>query len=302
MASIVSRMYLELAAGEHGTVERDMAHGNTKWRADRAVAGGDLPWYAARMVSVDGGFPQDAFARLAAAEPGHYWFESRNHLVVWALGRYFSGAATFLEVGCGTGFVLRPCTRRSHTCSSPQPTPGRGSYNGRRRQVPSANITQGDARELDAHGQFRVRRRLRLLEHITDDVTAVIDRMHAAGRPGGGLLLTVPQHRWLWSRSDDVACHVRRYRKRELVARVQREGFDVLRVTSSVSLLLPVMAVSRWLDRRRCGDFDNGEFDVSPVTNQALGTVLTIERHAIRLGVSWPAGGSLLLAARKRAA
>lgn len=249
------------------------------------------------MTWTNGGFPEDGFGRLAAVESGHYWFESRNRLLVWALRRYFPDAATFLEIGCGTGFVLQAVHAafpRLQLTASDFLEEGLAIA---RARVPSASIIHLDARE-HLPGRFDVVGAFDVLEHISDD-TLVLDRLHAALNPGGGLLVTVPQHRWLWSRADDVAHHVRRYRRRELLARVRHAGFDVLRITSFVSLLLPVMAMSRWLDRRRSGEFDNGEFDVSPLTNQVLGNVLTIERHAIRMGLSWPAGGSLLIVARK---
>ena len=46
------------------------------------------------------------FSRLALLEAGNFWFEARNRLLIWALRRYFATATSFLEIGCGTGFVL----------------------------------------------------------------------------------------------------------------------------------------------------------------------------------------------------
>ncbi len=35
------------------------------------------------------GFEADFFDRLVRLETGNFWFESRNHLLVWALRKYF---------------------------------------------------------------------------------------------------------------------------------------------------------------------------------------------------------------------
>ncbi len=52
------------------------------------------------------GFKADYFARLAGIEEVNFWFRARNELIQWALCNYFPNAKSFLEVGCGTGFVL----------------------------------------------------------------------------------------------------------------------------------------------------------------------------------------------------
>ena len=46
------------------------------------------------------------FAGLYALEAGSFWFRGRSNLIEWALGRYFPSAREFLEMGCGTGYVL----------------------------------------------------------------------------------------------------------------------------------------------------------------------------------------------------
>ena len=246
----------------------------------------------------EGGYPEDVFDRLAALEPGHYWFESRNRLIIWAMGRYFPRAASFLDVGCGTGFVLRGLHEALPglaLTASDAAGPGLAIA---RSRVPSATFLQQDARDLDAVEAFDVAGGFDVLEHIPED-EAVLARLHRAVRPGGGVLLTVPQHPWLWSRADAVAHHVRRYRREELVRRTRAAGFEILRVSSFVSLLLPVLAATRWMDARRKADFDLREFEVPALVNRTLGSLLAVERALIRAGVSWPAGGSLLVVARR---
>lgn len=138
-----------------------------------------------------------------------------------------------------------------------------------------------------------------MIEHIPEDELALAE-MHRVLRSGGGLLLTVPQHPWLWGDPDDYAHHQRRYRRRDLVAKVQRAGFRVERVTSFVSLLLPAMAASRLLKRRSKGAFDPmSEFRLPRPLDRAMRGVLGVETAMIRVGISFPAGGSLLLVARR---
>src|SRR2546428_190271 len=66
---------------------------------------GSYVTFAPGLTDLDG-YDAAFFHTLAAMEPDNYWFEARNRLLVWALRRYFPAARSFLEIGCGTGFVL----------------------------------------------------------------------------------------------------------------------------------------------------------------------------------------------------
>jgi SAM-dependent methyltransferase len=252
-------------------------------------------------VAPPGGYRQQFFEQLAAIEEGHYWFESRNRLIVWALRRYFPEATSFLEVGCGTGFVLQgihaalPAVQLIATDSMSE------GLEFARRRVPRATLIQRDARNLAVSVPVDVAGAFDVIEHIPED-ERVLAEIFRATRPGGGAMIAVPQHPELWSSLDEVSQHVRRYRRRELVDKMERAGFEVIRATSFVSVLLPFMAMARWMGRRQSEDFDaRRELTVAPIVNAALRLILTLERAAIQLGVSWPAGGSLLVIARKPA-
>ena len=53
-----------------------------------------------------------SFSRLASLKAGHWWFRSRNRLILWVLERVIQKPfKDFLEIGCGTGFVLEGISR-----------------------------------------------------------------------------------------------------------------------------------------------------------------------------------------------
>ena len=66
----------------------------------------DIPLFAPSLRKASDGFKAEYFGELATLEADHFWFRNRNRLLVWALGTHFPAARRFLEVGCGTGFVL----------------------------------------------------------------------------------------------------------------------------------------------------------------------------------------------------
>ena len=152
---------------------------------------------------------------------------------------------------------------------------------------------QMDARRIPFRDEFDVVGAFDVIEHIEED-QAVLREMHAACRPGGGVMITVPQHAWLWSKRDEIARHQRRYSRRELLEKLAAAGFERPWTTSFVSLLLPLMALSR---RRK--DVASAELQVGALTNRILGLAMTLERGLIQGGLRFPAGGSLLAVAHK---
>jgi SAM-dependent methyltransferase len=247
----------------------------------------------------DDGFDPGAFDHLARVELDSAWFQSRNQLIRWALNRYFPGAGSFLEVGCGTGFVLEELARTGPELVLAGLELHAGGLVYAKRRVPRADFLQADARSLPFRGEFDVVGAFDVLEHIGDD-ELVLAELREALRSDGGFVLTVPQHPWLWSRVDEHARHERRYRRAELVAKVERAGFAVRRVTSFVTFLLPAMAASRAWERRSGSPLDPvREHQAARRLNVWLASMLAVERRLIAGGIDLPVGGSLLLVATR---
>lgn len=260
---------------------------------------GGFPAFAPELAGAGSGFDPALFDELARLESRHFWFRARNRLIVWALDRYFPHARRILEVGCGTGFVLSGvAAARPHAeLTGSEVEPGGLAHAARR--VPGAQLIQMDARRVPYRDEFDLCAACDVIEHIEDDA-AVLAALHRAAVPGGGLLITVPQHPWLWSAHDEHARHVRRYRAAELRRKVTQAGWTVLRMTSFVSLLLPAMALSRLARRRADAAADPlAELRIGPAANWLLERALDAERALIRAGVPLPAGGSLLVVARR---
>ena len=251
---------------------------------------------AAPATATHEGFDEQFFALLEEIEPRSFWFRSRNRIVAWALETYFPEARSLLEVGCGTGFVLAGLR---------EAFPGLALTGGElfpsaleiaRRRLPDVSLLQMDGRAIPFRAAFDVVGAFDVLEHVAED-EAVLAEMFEAARPGGGLLLTVPQHPWLWSAFDDFARHERRYTRRELQEKVTRAGFRIRRATSFVSLLLPALWLSR-LRQRRSPD-PATDFRAGVRLDRALERVMDAERALVARGLSFPAGGSLLVVAER---
>ena len=258
-----------------------------------------FPAFAPSLAEANDGFQASHFDELAPLEANNFWFRSRNQLIIWALGRYFPNMKNYLEIGCGTGFVLsgvKQAFPHLHLSGSEIFSNGL-SY--AKTRVGQCDLFQMDARHIPFEDEFDVIGGFDVLEHITED-EEVLAQLHRAVRPGGGIVLTVPQHAFLWSKADEYACHVRRYSSVELKKKVRKAGFELVKSTSFVSLLLPLMMISRLRQRTDDKDYDPmAELKLSGAMNKMLEQIMRVERALIRLGLPFPAGGSLLLVARK---
>lgn len=253
-----------------------------------------IPVFAPDLVAGDGTdavYPFEAFVR---AEASHFWFRNRAALISWVIRKYFPAATSMLEVGCGVGGVLLDIRRTNPgTRLTGSELLLRGLQQARQR-LADVDFVQMDAQHIPFVGEFDVIGAFDVLEHIDDD-ESVLRQMRAAVAAGGGIVITVPQHEWLWSRFDEVCGHRRRYTRRHLLDKLRSAGFEPVRVTSFTSFALPLMMAARGFTRDV-----NLEQEVSvPVApvNSLLSMLASAERALIATGVSFPAGGSLLVAA-----
>jgi SAM-dependent methyltransferase len=259
-----------------------------------------FPAFSPNLAGANEGFKAWVFEELALLEANNFWFRSCNQLIVWALGRYFQGIGSLLEIGCGTGYVLSGIERAFPALRLSGSEIFSNGLKYAKSRVSRCNLLQLDARDIPFEAEFDVIGAFDVLEHITED-EQVLSEMYRAVRPGGGIIVTVPQHDFLWSQADEFTCHKRRYSGKDLKQKVQQAGFSVVRETSFVSLLLPLMMFSRLGQRNPDKVYDPmAELKIGGLTNRILGGVLALERALIRMGLSLPAGGSLLLIARKQ--
>jgi len=240
------------------------------------------------------------FEELASLEEGNFWFRARNRLILWVFGRRFSEAVSVLEIGCGTGYVLQALRRGFPKTRFVGSEIFMGGLLCAARRIPRKNLIQLDAGALPYRGEFGVVGCFDVLEHVEDD-SRVLGEISLALVPGGGLMVTVPQHQALWSVNDEESRHVRRYARSELERKLKAAGFRVAWATSFVSLLLPAMAAARLVGKlcRPTAAGVLGELRISPILNWAFGAVMTLERFLISCGLTFPAGGSLFVVAYK---
>jgi SAM-dependent methyltransferase len=243
-------------------------------------------------------FPSGYFSELARLEASNWWFRSRNRVLIWVLKSKVKRFEKYLEVGCGTGYVLegvRNAFPDAKLCGAEYFEEG---LDFARKRIPTASFMRLDITAMSESEAYDVIGAFDVLEHIPDDQLS-LRNLSRALKAAGTLVISVPQHRWLWSATDEAACHVRRYTKKELVTKLDHANFDVVYSGSFVSLLVPLMFVSRRFSKSIEKD-PLAELKAPYVLNMLLDTVMWVESLIMKLGVRFPFGGSLLVVASKR--
>jgi len=260
-----------------------------------------FPALAAEFANSSDGFNPEYFEHLAGLEAGNFWFRSRNTLILLLLKQHCPTLQSFLEIGCGTGFVLSGIASTFPSASLTGAEIYSTGLQFAAHRVTGAQFMQMDARNIPFESHFDALGAFDVLEHIEEDST-VLAQICKTLKPSGIMILTVPQHPLLWSSQDVMACHVRRYTARELKQKVSEAGFDIVDSGSFVALLLPLMWLSRCFDKNdKEGHHDAmAELRIGKIANFILSLFMYVELIFTRLGVRFPAGGSLFLVARRQ--
>ena len=127
-------------------------------------------------------------------------------------------------------------------------------------------------------------------------MAAILSRL----KPGGALLLTVPANPWMWSAHDVAHHHHRRYRKAEIATLARTAGFDIELLSPFNTVLFPLIAGVRVLNKVRGHDSADDALPARPV-NRALDRLFGAEAGLIGR-LPFPFGVSLVAVLRRPAA
>ena len=131
---------------------------------------------------------------------------------------------------------------------------------------------------------------------VADDRAAVAELARVL-RPGGVLLVRVPALRALWGAHDEAVHSRHRYTRAEVKRLVHGAGLEVVRASYGNTLLFPLLAARRTLDRVTGRHGSDVAFLPAPL-ERAFRALLELEARLIRR-VSFPVGASVFALARR---
>ncbi len=253
----------------------------------------------ARPIDANNNFNPDLFDTLSRAQTGHFWYDARHQLVATCVDKFFPDATTFHEAGCGTGGMLIHLSEKTSRLQLSGSDPFLvGLREARERGLDnSVDLYHSDVASLPSESKFDIVGAFDVIEHLDDD-RDFLSGLSTVLCPGGGLMLTAPQHQFMWSTWDEANHHKRRYERGGLARLVEESGFNVMFSSSFVTFLLPVAFIRR-LASKNNGSSVTSEFKISRFANAVAKCVMTLEIGMIFRGISMPVGTSCLVIARK---
>ena len=239
------------------------------------------------------------YERMAALEQEHWWFVARRAIVGDVISRLPLPAtgARILEAGCGTGGNLAMLSQFGRVSALEPDDDARAMA----RRKSGLDVREG-ALPHDIpfpRDHFDLVVALDVLEHVKEDGEA-LRALLARLKPGGHALITVPAFPFLWSRHDETHHHHRRYTMGRLRKTIEEAGGTALRVTHFNTLLFPLVAGVRLMQRATGLGGGNDDRMPAPAVNALLRAIFGSERWLLRHGNPLP-GVSLLAVARRSA-
>ena len=116
-------------------------------------------------------------------------------------------------------------------------------------------------------------------------------------------MLTVPSHMWLWNRDDAIAGHKIRYTKKELIEKLENNGFEIITARYFFMSITPLLFLRRVLNKDdgskvREEEYSN-DISINPTLSKILLFISNIENKINRFLPNL-FGGSLFIIARKK--
>jgi len=262
---------------------------------------GKWPTFATDMIEEGPEeFDEAIYARMTACEHHSFYSRARLKLIRWCLTKFFLQSGNFYDFSAGTGVVLeavRSIKPDIQLYASDLAVDSLAWVD--TRLGGKITLFHTDASHIPFADHFDVLGAFDVVEHIDDDVGAMKDLFRTV-KPGGGIMLTVPQHMSLWSPLDEEAGHKRRYIGHELARKVREAGFDVVLDTSFLAILYPLQYISRrFLTRIQSRQSFETEHSLPGPLNTLLGMILSLELLLIKGGARFPFGGIRIVAAYK---
>lgn len=244
-----------------------------------------LPVWTAFLVDSVHIMENSCYNFAEKADGSLWWYQVRSNILYQLICSYRQHYDNMLDIGCGTGAFLR----RTKDITSNRVGIDQHEYSTR-----DYTVLIGDALSLPFEkNRFDLVTMLDVLEHIPESDKALDEVKRVLKDQDSLFLLTVPAYQALYSPFDKNSHHVCRYNKKQLVSKLEQNGFHVLRCTYFNTLLFPLEAPVRLIEKAINKELSIGMVDPNKhsISNQLFYRIfqsetLFLKKHDLPFGLS----------------
>ena len=235
----------------------------------------------------------------------HWWFTGKREIVL-DFAEYFldlkkSNDNIILDIGCGMGLMLDALQDYGTVYGLDMEQEAVDYCNQtllEQNQLPNVAIGSLPDDIPFQNNMFDYIFALDIIEHVEDDIAA-LQRIHALLKGNGKLLITVPALMSLWSYNDELNHHFRRYEREELINKVEKAGFKIIKSSFYNSYLYPFASSVRKIKRiLNIKSSDVADETKDGLANQLLKKIFVSEKKYLRKK-EFSKGVSLIVACSK---
>lgn len=241
------------------------------------------------------------YDELKRVQRTHWWFKGKEYIAMEMYKHFCKKEnARIFDVGCGMGLTIADLAHEGEVFGMDMEAEAveycRENFSP---EYGLTHVKQGYLpNNVPFEGQFDTVVALDVLEHIEDDVGAMI-KIHDILKDGGKFLVTVPALMSMWSGNDELNHHFRRYEKKELIEKIQKAGFRIIKCSFYNSrLFIPAYIVRKVKNMLGIKSSDVSENVRDSLMNRILTRIFMSESKTLRMG-EFKIGVSLILIAEK---
>lgn len=175
-------------------------------------------------------------------EKKHWWYKTRRKLIKMLLQKYSdkNQPKKILDIGCGAGALLDEL-KNSNECFGIDKSSLAIEFCQKRKLK---NLKIGSIEKLPyPNEKFDVVLALDVLEHIKNDAKA-ISEIKRITKKDGLIIIFVPAFSALWSETDIISNHHRRYLLGEISQKIKKQGLTILKKSYfNTFLFVPIFLV-----------------------------------------------------------
>lgn len=228
-------------------------------------------------------------------EDNYFWFRGRRDIIIRILSDVGKGKR-ILDIGCASGVLLHQLKGLGYTDLCGLDISEEAVSLAKERGLRNIFLMDGNLTSFE-NESFDIVIASDVLEHIKNDVSA-LKEWHRILKVDGTLIIFVPAFSALWSYSDIVNRHYRRYNLPHIVSKLNAAAFTISRQSYWNFLLFFPMSILRKLQRGNQSKPKDSLYVISNLVNKLLTFILKIENTTLSF-LNFPLGVSAFAVANK---